>query len=98
MLSLGDEIIARGSGGGPSWLQNISTLPYIPGWYVPELHDAALVTTGTSPPGTTFMWRVLRWLVENVGIDGLYLDDIAFDRTTYEARPQSAAARKILAR
>jgi hypothetical protein len=91
LLSLGDEIIARGPGGGPSWLQEHIDTPYIPGWYVPELHDAALVTTGTSR-WHNFYVEGLRWLVENVGIDGLYLDDIAFDRTTMKR------VRKVLLR
>jgi hypothetical protein len=91
LLSLGDEIIARGPGAGPSWLQEHIDTPYIPGWYVPELHDAALVTTGTSR-WHNFYVEGLRWLVENVGIDGLYLDDIAFDRTTMKR------VRKVLVR
>ena len=32
--------------------------------------------------GTTTTSRGCDWLAENVGIDGLYLDDVAFDRTT----------------
>ncbi|MGC2657425.1 MAG: glycoside hydrolase domain-containing protein, partial [Bryobacteraceae bacterium] len=91
LLSLGDEVIARGPGGGPSWLQEHIDRPYIPGWYVPALHDAALVTTGTSR-WLNFYVEGLRWLVENVGIDGLYLDDIAFDRTTMKR------VRKVLLR
>ncbi len=91
LLSLDDEIIANGPGGGPSWLQEHIDRPYIPGWYVPELHDSALVTTGTSR-WHNFYVEGLRWLVENVGIDGLYLDDIAFDRTTMKR------VRKVLLR
>jgi len=91
LLSLGDEVIADGPGGGPAWLQEHVAEHYIPGWYVPALHDAALVTTGTSR-WHNFYVEGLRWLAENVGIDGIYLDDIAFDRTTMKR------IRKVLAR
>jgi hypothetical protein len=49
------------------------------------------VTTGTSR-WLNFYVEGLRWLVENVGIDGLYLDDIAFDGTTMKR------VRKVLLR
>ena len=81
LRSLGDEVLAHGPGGGPAWLQEHLDGDYIPGWYVPDLRDAALVTTGISR-WHNFYVEGLRWLVENVGIDGLYLDDVAFDRTT----------------
>ena len=48
---------------------------------MPELKDAALVTTGISRWHNYYV-EGLDWLVRNVGIDGLYLDDIAFDRKT----------------
>lgn len=91
LLSLGDEVLARGSGGGPAWLQEHLNGDYIEGWYVPELRDAALVTTGISR-WHNFYVEGLNWLVQNVGIDGLYLDDVAFDRTTMKR------VRKILMR
>jgi hypothetical protein len=91
LLSLGDEVLARGPGGGPAWLQEHLNGDYIPGWYVPELRDAAVVTTGISR-WHNFYVEGLRWLVENVGIDGLYLDDVAFDRTTMKR------VRKVLLR
>lgn len=81
--SLDGEVIAKGPGGGPSWLQEHFPDHYIPGWYVPELKDAALVTTGSSR-WLNFYVEGMRWLVENEHIDGLYLDDIAFDRATME--------------
>ena len=91
LLSLGDEVIARGPGGGPSWLQEHLNGDYIEGWYVPELRDAALVTTGISR-WHNFYVEGLNWLVQNVGINGLYLDDVAFDRTTMKR------VRKVLLR
>ncbi len=91
LMSLGDEVIARGPGGGPPWLQEHLNGDYIEGWYVPELRDAALITTGISR-WHNFYVEGLRWLVDNVGIDGLYLDDVAFDRTTMKR------VRKVLLR
>jgi Glycoside hydrolase 123, N-terminal domain len=79
--SLGDEVFVGGPGGGPAWLQEHYGGSYLPGWYVPELDDAALVTSGVSR-FHNFYVEGLAWLVKNVGIDGLYIDDVAFDRTT----------------
>jgi hypothetical protein len=81
--SLNGEILANGPGGGATWLQEHIPGGYIPGWYVPSLKDAAMVTTGTSR-WLNFYVEGMRWLVENEHIDGLYLDDIAFDGMTME--------------
>ncbi len=81
LLSLGHEVLAPGPGGGPPWLREHLEQDYIAGWYVPELQDAALVTSGVSR-WHNFYVEGLAWLVKNVGIDGLYIDDLAFDRTT----------------
>jgi hypothetical protein len=48
---------------------------------VPALKDAAVVTSGVSRWHNYYV-EGLDWLVRNVGIDGLYIDDVAFDRTT----------------
>jgi hypothetical protein len=81
--SLNSEVLAKGPDGGASWLQEHVPGSYLPGWHVPQLHDSALVTTGMSR-WLNFYVEGMRWLVENEHIDGLYLDDIAFDRTTME--------------
>jgi hypothetical protein len=81
LRSLGDEVLATGPGGGFSWLQEHLDSTYIAGWFVPELKDAALVTSGVSRWHNYYV-EGLAWLVKNVGIDGLYIDDVAFDRTT----------------
>ena len=91
LRSLGDEIIADGPGKGGPWLQEHLEDHYITGWHVPEFDDSAVVTTGISR-WHNFYVEGLRWLVENVGIDGLYLDDVAFDRVTMKR------VRKVLAR
>jgi len=80
LRSLGAEVIAPGPGGGASWLQEHLDSNYIGGWYVPPLRDAAVINTGISR-WHNFYVEGLQWLVQNVGIDGLYIDDVAFDRS-----------------
>jgi len=81
LRSLGNEIFSEGSGGGFSWLQEHLDSNYIAAWFVPTLQDAAVVNTGISR-WHNFYIEGLNWLVKNVGIDGLYIDDLAFDRTS----------------
>ena len=91
LRSLGSEVIAPGPGGGASWLQEHLDTNYIGGWYVPPIRDAAVVNTGISR-WHNFYVEGLDWLVRNVGIDGLYIDDVAFDRSIM------LRVRKVLAR
>jgi len=81
LRSLGHEIYSPGKGGGYSWLQEHLGEDYIAAWYVPEIKDAAVVNSGMSRWHNYYV-EGMNWLVNNVGIDGLYLDDVAFDRTT----------------
>jgi len=81
MRSLGHEIYSAGKGGGYSWLQEHLGDDYIAAWYVPEIKDAAIVNSGMSR-WHNYYAEGMNWLVQNVGIDGIYLDDVAFDRTT----------------
>ncbi len=81
LRSLGDEVLSGGPGGGFSWLQEHLGSNYIAAWFVPELKDAAVVNSGVSR-WHNFYVEGLAWLVKNVGIDGLYIDDVAFDRLT----------------
>ncbi|OGD22301.1 MAG: hypothetical protein A2W03_09440 [Candidatus Aminicenantes bacterium RBG_16_63_16] len=81
LRSLGDEIFSRGPGGGFSWLQEHLVSDYIAAWFVPELKDAAIINSGMSRWHNYYL-EGLDWLVRNIGIDGLYIDDVAFDRTT----------------
>lgn len=81
LRSLGDEILSKGPGGGFSWLQEHLATDYIAAWFVPELKDAAVINTGVSRWHNYYV-EGLAWLARNVGIDGLYIDDVAFDRTT----------------
>ncbi|RWY48203.1 hypothetical protein EPL05_21510 [Mucilaginibacter gilvus] len=81
MRSLGHEIYSSGKGGGYSWLQEHLGDDYIAAWYVPEIKDAAIVNSGMSRWHNYYV-EGMNWLVQNVGIDGIYLDDVAFDRIT----------------
>ena len=79
LRSLGDEIFFPGKGGGFSWLQEHIAADYIAAWFVPRLKDAAIINSGVSRWHNYYL-EGLDWLVRNVGIDGLYIDDVAFDR------------------
>lgn len=91
LLSLGHEVLAPGPGGGYSFLQEHVGSDYIAGWFVPALQDVALVNSGVSR-WHNFYVEGLNWLVKNVNIDGLYIDDVAFDRFTMKR------VRKVLER
>jgi len=81
MRSLGHEIFSPGKGGGFSWLQEHVGDDYIAAWFVPELKDAAIVNSGMNRWHNYYV-EGMNWLTQNVGIDGIYLDDVAFDRVT----------------
>lgn len=81
LRSLGDEVLSHGKGNGFSWLQEHLDSNYIAAWFVPELKDAAIVNSGVSR-WHNFYVEGLNWLAINEGIDGIYIDDVAFDRTT----------------
>jgi len=81
LFSLGNEVFFSGPGGGFSWLQEHLNSDYITGWLVPELKDAAVVTSGVSRWHNHYV-EGLAWLVKNMKIDGIYIDDVAFDRST----------------
>lgn len=81
LRSLGHEIYSTGKGGGFSWLQEHVGNDYIAAWFVPGIKDAAIVNSGMSRWHNYYV-EGMNWLTKNVGIDGIYLDDVAFDRIT----------------
>jgi hypothetical protein len=81
LRSLGNEIYSSGPGGGYSWLQEHLQDDFIPGWFVPEIKDAAIINSGMNRWHNYYV-EGMNWLVKYVGIDGIYLDDVAFDRVT----------------
>ena len=91
LRSLGGEIFSKGEGGGYSWLQEHLDQNYIAAWFAYTVKDAAIVNTGVSRWHNYYM-EGLDWLLKHVGIDGLYIDDLAFDRMSMKR------VRKILNR
>ncbi len=91
--SLGHEIISPGKGGGWSWLQEHLDGDYIAAWHVPEIRDAAIINSGASRWNNYYI-EGMDWLARNVGIDGLYLDDVAFDRVTMKRVRKALAAHR----
>ncbi len=81
LRNLGHEVFTPGPGGGYSWLQEHLGGDYIAAWFVPELKDSAVINSGMSRWHNYYV-EGLDWLARNIGIDGLYIDDVAFDRTT----------------
>ena len=92
--SLGSEVFAHGPGGGYTWLQEHFATGYIPAWHC-WFGDgdvcAALVTSGLSRWHNYYL-EGLAWLLREVEIDGLYLDDVGYDRVVMQR------ARKVLDR
>jgi hypothetical protein len=91
LKSLGHEVFSGGKGGGGSWLREHLDDDYISAWHATEVGDAAIVDSGMSRWHNYYI-EGLDWLARNVGIDGLYLDDVAFDRVTMKR------VRKVLER
>ncbi len=83
LRSLGNEILGDGNGGGYPWLQEHYVDHYDVQWFTPingyQTCDAAVITSGQSRWYNYYI-EGLRWLVQHVDIDGLYLDDVSFDR------------------
>ncbi|ACQ79832.1 conserved hypothetical protein [Beutenbergia cavernae DSM 12333] len=91
LVALDHEVLAAGPGGGHPWLQEHLPGDHVPGWVAPNVDDVAVVTTGDSRWHNVYV-RSVEHLAEHVGIDGLYLDDVAFDRTAMKR------LRRVLAR
>ncbi|GAB3664564.1 DUF6067 family protein [Echinicola sediminis] len=85
LRSLGNEILGDGNGGGYPWLREHLVDGYRPQWYqyFPDKSaDASIVNAPGDSRWYNYYIEGLAWLVENVGIDGLYLDDVSYDRRT----------------
>ena len=86
--SLGDEVIRDGGGGGYPWCREHLQTGYTPQWYSHFDHpdesgisaDAALLTSESASRWYNYYVEGLKWMVENMGIDGIYLDDVSYDR------------------
>jgi hypothetical protein len=83
LRSLGDEILGSGNGGGYPWLREHLVDDYRPQWYsrIDSVDcDASIVNASGDSRWYNYYVEGLQWLVNNVGIDGLYLDDVSYDR------------------
>lgn len=87
LRSLGSEILRGGNGGGFPWCREHYVSDYTPQWYqhfeepVDGIEaDASVLTATGDSRWYNYYIEGLAWLVKNVGIDGIYLDDVAFDR------------------
>ncbi|MFI3314750.1 MAG: DUF6067 family protein [Rikenellaceae bacterium] len=81
--SLGNEIYQPGPGYGTPWHTEHLIDGYKAAWYTElpgETADAALVTSGFSRYINYYL-EGLRWMYENYKLDGIYMDDVSFDRT-----------------
>ena len=82
LRSLGDEIYADGDGGGHAWLCEHLGTHYAPAWHHPfddGTWCCSISQTGLSRWHNYYL-EGLAWLCAHVGIDGLYLDEIGYDR------------------
>lgn len=87
--SLGHEILRGGKGGGYNWLREHFVTDYTPQWYEHYEKDkvisgvdadAAILTTESDSRWYNYYIEGLAWMVKNLDIDGIYLDDVSFDR------------------
>ncbi|MGV8135386.1 MAG: glycoside hydrolase domain-containing protein [Mangrovibacterium sp.] len=82
LRSLGTEVLADGNGGGYQWLQEHLVNRYQPQWYThlgDGVVDAAILNSGESRWYNYYL-EGLAWLLKEIDIDGLYLDDFSYDR------------------
>lgn len=89
--SMGDEILMSGKGGGHPWGEEHLGGNYWGAWYEPGVQDVSYLTQPMSRLHNYYV-EGLRWLCENAGCDGIYLDDISYDRAIM------LRARKVLDR
>ncbi len=82
LRSVGFEVLADGDGGGYQWLQEHLVKNYTPQWYTHLGNgevDAAILNGGESRWYNYYV-EGLAWLIKNMDIDGIYLDDVSYDR------------------
>ena len=95
--ALGDEIVLRKKGVShswqkekPQWLVDNFGEDIIPGWFVKykhgkykNEHDISFIVRPDTRLDNYYI-EGLNWLIENIGISGIYIDDTSLDRTTLE--------------
>ena len=85
--SLDTEILRGGNGGGYPWCREHLISDYTPQWYqhfdegeVPIGADAAILTSESDSRWYNYYVEGLKWMVQNLDIDGIYMDDVSFGR------------------
>lgn len=86
--SLGHEVLRGGNGGGFPWCREHLVTDYTPQWYqyfglldeTGITADAALLTSEADSRWYNYYVEGLAWMVRNFDMDGIYLDDVSFDR------------------
>lgn len=82
LMSLKNQIFEPGVGYGLPWECEHLIDNYKPAWYTElpnQVSDAALVLVGSSR-WINYYLEGLRWMLQNYKIDGIYMDDVSFDR------------------
>jgi hypothetical protein len=76
------HIFHCGKGGGYPWLQEHLDGNYIPAWRTTTLGEdfCAAISTNSTSRLVNYYLEGLKYLLKNVGIDGLYLDGIGYGR------------------
>ena len=89
LRSLGHEILAPASdtnfaGIGYPWLREHLISDFAAAWYqhFPDGDVCASIVNQGASRWYNYHVEGLGWLVKNIGIDGLYLDDVSYDRET----------------
>lgn len=82
LMSLGNEILQAGPGYGTPWHTEHLIDGYKAAWYVSLKNDEADAALVLSPHSRWINYYLegLRWMFENYKIDGIYMDDVSFDR------------------
>lgn len=83
LKSLKHEIFVPGQGYGLPWTCEHLIEDYRPAWFTEienDQYDAALVVNGFSR-WINYYLEGLRWMLVNYKIDGIYMDDVSFDRS-----------------
>ncbi|SDW02011.1 hypothetical protein SAMN04487912_101148 [Arthrobacter sp. cf158] len=80
LLQLDHEIFSDGPGAGHIWLQEHAGSGYVSAWFAPNVEDIAVVTTGESRWENFYVRSLQELATGENGIDGIYLDDVAYDR------------------
>lgn len=82
LKSLNGEIMQPGPGCGDPWLCEHLIDNYRPAWWTDTsvgLFDAAFASSPQSR-WINYYLEGMRWMLENYDLDGIYMDDVSFDR------------------